>query len=101
MASMYAVFHGPKGIKAIAQSVHQKTVRLAEGLEKLGLKVEPETFFDTVTVDVGGLQKVILKAAVAEGVNLRAIGDTKIGITLDERTPPGRWKPSGAPSAAT
>ncbi|HZG28537.1 MAG TPA: aminomethyl-transferring glycine dehydrogenase [Ensifer sp.] len=88
MASMYAVFHGPKGLKAIAQSVHQKTVRLAEGLEKLGLKVEPETFFDTITVDVGGLQKVILKAAVAEGVNLRPVGETKIGITLDERTRP-------------
>ena len=88
MASMYAVFHGPKGIKAIAQSVHQKTVRLAEGLEKLGLAIEPDVFFDTITVEVGGLQKVILKAAVSEGINLRKIGETKIGITLDERSRP-------------
>ena len=61
MASMYAVFHGPKGIKAIAQSVHQKAVLLALGLEKLGYAVEPDVFFDTVTVDVGKLQGIILK----------------------------------------
>ncbi|AWI57252.1 aminomethyl-transferring glycine dehydrogenase [Sinorhizobium fredii] len=88
MASMYAVFHGPKGIKAIAQSVHQKTVRLAMGLEKLGYTVEPEVFFDTITVDVGKLQGIILKTAVAEEVNLRKIGNTKIGISLDERSRP-------------
>jgi len=88
MASMYAVFHGPQGIKAIAQSVHQKTVRLAMGLEKLGYTVEPDVFFDTITVDVGKLQGVILKTAVAEEVNLRRIGTTKIGISLDERSRP-------------
>ncbi|WOS64387.1 aminomethyl-transferring glycine dehydrogenase [Sinorhizobium fredii] len=88
MASMYAVFHGPKGIKAIAQSVHQKTVRLAMGLEKLGYTVEPEVFFDTITVDVGKLQGIILKTAVGEEVNLRKIGNTKIGISLDERSRP-------------
>ncbi|MDO9418862.1 aminomethyl-transferring glycine dehydrogenase [Pararhizobium sp.] len=88
MASMYAVFHGPQGIKAIAQSVHQKTVRLAMGLEKLGYKVEPDVFFDTITVDVGKLQGIILKTAVSEGVNLRKIGETRIGISLDERSRP-------------
>lgn len=88
MASMYAVFHGPQGLKAIAQSVHQKTVRLAKGLEKLGYTVEPSTFFDTITVEVGKLQGVILKAAEAEEVNLRKIGDNRIGISLDERSRP-------------
>ncbi|MQW88310.1 aminomethyl-transferring glycine dehydrogenase [Sinorhizobium saheli] len=88
MASMYAVFHGPQGIKAIAQSVHQKTVRLAMGLEQLGYTVEPDVFFDTITVEVGKLQGIILKAAVAEEVNLRKIGSTKIGISLDERSRP-------------
>ena len=88
MASMYAVFHGPEGIKAIAQQVHQKAVLLAKGLEKLGFAVEPETFFDTVTLEVGHLQGLILRAAVAEGVNLRRIGETRIGISLDERTRP-------------
>jgi len=88
MASMYAVFHGPKGLKAIAQQVHQKTVILAKGLEKLGYKVEPETFFDTITVEVGHMQGLVMRAAVAEGVNLRKVGETKVGIALDERTRP-------------
>jgi len=88
MASMYAVFHGPQGLKAIAQQVHQKTVMLAKGLEKLGFTIEPETFFDTITLEVGHMQGLILRAAVAEGVNLRKVGATKIGISLDERTRP-------------
>ncbi len=86
MASMYAVFYGPAGLKAIAQSVHRKTARMAKGLENLGFKVEPEVFFDTITVEVGPLQGVILNAAVENGINLRKVGDTKIGISLDEQT---------------
>jgi glycine dehydrogenase len=86
MASMYAVFHGPEGLKAIAQRIHRKTVRLARGLEAAGFKVEPKAFFDTITVDVGLLQRGVLQSAVREGVNLRRVGETKIGITLDERT---------------
>ena len=86
MASMYAVFHGPEGLRAIAQRVHRKTVRLAKGLEALGFSVAPAAFFDTITVEVGALQGVILRAAEAEGVNLRPVGGNRIGITLDERT---------------
>ncbi len=86
MASMYAVFYGPAGLKAIAQSVHRKTSRMAKGLESLGFKVEPEVFFDTITVEVGPLQGVILNAAVENGINLRKVNDTKIGISLDEQT---------------
>ncbi|QGG90387.1 aminomethyl-transferring glycine dehydrogenase [Agrobacterium sp. MA01] len=88
MASMYAVFHGPQGLKAIAQQVHQKTVILAKGLEKLGYTIEPEAFFDTITVEVGHMQGLVMRAAVAEGVNLRKVGETKVGIALDERTRP-------------
>ncbi|WP_027486434.1 aminomethyl-transferring glycine dehydrogenase [Allorhizobium undicola] len=88
MASMYAVFHGPQGLKAIAQQVHQKTVLMAKGLEKLGYTIEPENFFDTITVEVGHMQGLIVRAAVAEGVNLRKVGATKIGMSLDERTRP-------------
>jgi glycine dehydrogenase len=88
MASMYAVFHGPQGLKAIAQQVHRKTVLLAKGLEKLGYTIEPETFFDTITVEVGHMQGLVMRAAVAEGVNLRKVGETKVGIALDERTRP-------------
>ncbi len=86
MASMYGVFHGPVGLKAIAERVHRKTVRLAKGLEKLGYRVEPEAFFDTITVEVGAVQGAILKSAEAEGINLRRIGSTRIGVSFDERT---------------
>jgi glycine dehydrogenase len=85
MASFYAVFHGPEGLKAIAQRINRKTVRLAKGLEKAGFKVEPDAFFDTITVDVGLLQRGVLQAAVNEGVNLRRVGKTKVGISMDER----------------
>ncbi len=88
MAGFYAVFHGPKGLKAIAQRIHRKTVRLARGLEAAGFAIEPKTFFDTITVDVGPLQQAVLKSAVEEGVNLRPVGTTRVGITLDERTRP-------------
>ena len=88
MASFYAVFHGPEGLKAIAQRVHRKTVRLARRLEAAGFDVQPKAFFDTILVDVGLLQKGVLRAARREGVNLRAVGRTKVGITLDEATRP-------------
>ena len=90
MASFYAVFHGPEGLRAIAQRVHRKTVRLAKGLEAAGFTLAPKDgFFDTVTVDVGAArQPEILAAAVAEGINLRALGTAAIGITLDETTEP-------------
>ena len=88
MASMYAVFHGPEGLKAIAQRIHRKTARLAEGLKMGGFDVQPGTFFDTITVEVGPLQAAVMKSAVDEGINLRRVGETKVGITLDERTRP-------------
>ncbi|MBT55397.1 MAG: glycine dehydrogenase (aminomethyl-transferring) [Mameliella sp.] len=88
MAGFYAVFHGPKGLRAIAQRIHRKTVRMVKGLEAAGFKVEPDTYFDTITVDVGLLQRGVLQAAVREGLNLRRVGKTGVGITLDERTRP-------------
>jgi len=88
MASMYAVFHGPKGLQAIAQRIHRKTVRLAEGLEAAGLQVDPKAFFDTITVDVGPLQAAVMKSALDEGINLRRVGENRVGITLDECTRP-------------
>ncbi len=86
MASFYAVFHGPEGLKAIAQRVHRKTLRLAKRLEAAGFEVGPKQFFDTITVDVGLLQKGVIAAAEREGINLRPIGKRKVGITLDEAT---------------
>ena len=86
MASFYAVFHGPEGLKAIAQRIHRKTERLVMGLEAGGYKVEPELFFDTITVEVGALQGAIMAAAVRERINFRKVGTTRIGITIDETT---------------
>lgn len=88
MAGFYAVFHGPEGLRAIAQRIHRKTVRLVRGLEDAGFTVEPKHFFDTITIDVGPLQEAMMKSALDEGINLRRVGDTKLGITLDERTRP-------------
>jgi glycine dehydrogenase len=84
MASFYAVFHGPVGLRAIAERVHFLTVRLAKALKVAGAKVSPKAFFDTITVDVGVGQAGILAAARAEGVNLRKIGNDRVGISLDE-----------------
>ncbi|MEM0988272.1 MAG: aminomethyl-transferring glycine dehydrogenase [Pseudomonadota bacterium] len=88
MAGMYAVFHGPEGLRAIGERVHRKAVRIADGLEKIGFSIEPETFFDTITVPVGGFQNLILKNARDRGINLRAVGTNRVGITVDERTRP-------------
>ena len=88
IASMYAVFHGPKGLKGIAERVHRKAARLAEGLSSLGFKIRPESFFDTITVEVGPYQGLIMKNAVDNGINLRKVGHDRIGITVDERTRP-------------
>lgn len=86
MASMYGVFHGPDGLKAIAQRIHLKAAKLAAGIALLGFKIEPDAFFDTITVDVGSLQSVVIKSALNEGVNLRAVGETKVGLSVDEMT---------------
>ncbi|MDF0600272.1 aminomethyl-transferring glycine dehydrogenase [Psychromarinibacter sp. C21-152] len=86
MASFYAVFHGPKGLKAIAQQIHRKALRVARGLEAAGYTVEPKEFFDTITVEVGALQGVILQSARHQRINLRKVGDSKVGIALDETT---------------
>ncbi|MBZ4690233.1 MAG: glycine dehydrogenase [Cereibacter sp.] len=86
MASFYAVFHGPKGLRAIAERVHFNTVRLAQALRDAGARVEPEAFFDTITVEVGVGQAGILAAARHRGINLRKVGRDRVGISLDETT---------------
>jgi glycine dehydrogenase len=86
MASFYAVFHGPEGLRAIAQRVHRKTVRLAKGLEAGGYTVSPKSFFDTITVAVGDDQAKIYAAARDLGLNLRVLPGGEIGITVDETT---------------
>ncbi len=86
MASFYAVFHGPLGLKAIAERVHLHAVRLATSLRTGGYVAEADAFFDTITVHVGAKQSRIMAAAVARGINLRDVGSDRIGISVDEVT---------------
>ncbi len=103
MASMYGIFYGPEGLKAIAQRIHMTTARLAAGIEKMGFTIDPVEFFDTITVDVGALQTVVIRSALIEDVNLRAVGKTKVAITLDEvsseKTLRSVWKAFGLAKA--
>lgn len=65
MASMYAVYHGPRGLKAIAGTIHQRAVSLVEGLKKIGMKVIYDQYFDTVAIDANGKSEAIRKLAEA------------------------------------
>jgi glycine dehydrogenase len=87
VAGMYAVYHGPAGIRAIAERVHGMAAALAHGLRRLGVRVASDRFFDTVRVD--GEPQVVaswLLGARARRVNLRRIDERSIGIALDETT---------------
>jgi hypothetical protein len=86
MASFYAVFHGPVGLRAIAERVHSKAARLGAALQAGGFEPEAAAYFDTVTVPVGERQSRIMAAAVARGINLRDVGADRIGISVDETT---------------
>ncbi|MDJ0772565.1 MAG: aminomethyl-transferring glycine dehydrogenase [Mastigocoleus sp. MO_167.B18] len=87
MASMYAVYHGSKGIKQIAENIHQKTKILAAGLQKLGYKIVNEYFFDTLKVDLGKISlESILEVSQTREVNLRVFNNNTVGISLDETT---------------
>ncbi len=83
MASMYAVYHGPEGLTAIARRVHGLTGVLAAGLKRLGFAVRERSFFDAISVAVGTQQRAILENALAAKINLRVL-DGALGINLDE-----------------
>ena len=84
IASMYAVYHGPDGLAAIARRTHALTAILAEGLARLGLPVQQAHFFDTVTVASGERTAALHARARANGANLREAGAGRVGISLDE-----------------
>jgi glycine cleavage system P protein (glycine dehydrogenase) len=86
MASMYAVYHGPKGLTAIARRVHRLTAILAEGLSRLGHDVATHSFFDTIAVRTGERTETILEAARDRRINLRRVDSAIVGISLDETT---------------
>jgi len=86
VASMYAVYHGPKGLKRIAQRVASYTAILAQGLRELGCAIEGDSAFDTLTLTTGGDTTAVHERALAQGMNLRRTSATQVGITLDETT---------------
>ena len=87
MASMYAVYHGPEGILAIARRTHHRTKLLARALEHLKHSVVHGAYFDTLAVDTDpATASAIHAAANQRGMNLRAVSATRIGIALDETT---------------
>ncbi|KMV34525.1 aminomethyl-transferring glycine dehydrogenase [Franconibacter pulveris] len=85
IASLYAVFHGPKGLKRIASRIHRFTDILAAGLQHKGLKLRHSTWFDTLCVEVADKAAVLARAQAAE-VNLRSDILNAVGVTLDETT---------------
>ncbi|WP_017616677.1 aminomethyl-transferring glycine dehydrogenase, partial [Nocardiopsis gilva] len=86
MAGMYAVYHGPHGLRAIAEDVHGRTARLAEGLRARGFEVLHGDFFDTLRVRVQGGADGVLQAARERGVNLLRVSDDIVGVSCDETT---------------
>ena len=85
IASLYAVFHGPVGLKRIAGRIHRLTDILAAGLQKGGLTLRHHSWFDTLTVEVAD-KAAVLDRALSFGVNLRTDILNAVGITLDETT---------------
>ncbi|MGE5651734.1 MAG: aminomethyl-transferring glycine dehydrogenase [Bacillota bacterium] len=88
IASMFAVYHGPLGLKTIAQRVHRLAATLAAGLRKLDCEVATSAFFDTIVVKTGGRTQQIHEAARKQAINLRVADGETVGISLDETTTP-------------
>ncbi len=85
MAGMYAVYHGPQGLKNIAEKVWSSTALLASGLRSFGYKIGDQPFFDTLRVELGNKPlSELLEAAKLRQINLRVFDDATVGITLDE-----------------
>ena len=85
MASFYAVYHGPKGLKTIASRIHRFADILAAGLQAKGLELVNDTWFDTITVKVSNKDEIVARALAAER-NLRTDLDGALGVSLDETT---------------
>jgi glycine dehydrogenase len=86
VASMYAVYHGPDGLREIAERVHARAVALADGLRAGGVPVQHAEFFDTVRAVVPGRARAVVAAAAARGINVWAADDDHVQVTCDEVT---------------
>ena len=99
LASMYACYHGPGGLRQIARHVHLLTSLLARGLARLGYDVGPAQFFDTIRVGLGHRNSEdVLKRAEARRMNLRRLDGHTLGISLDRRRRSGTSWTSGRSS---
>jgi glycine dehydrogenase len=86
MASMYAVYHGPEGLRAIAKRVHEHALAVAGGLAAAGVEVAHGAFFDTVTAVVPGRAAQVVAAAAGAGVDLRLVDADRVSVACDETT---------------
>ena len=86
VASMYAVYHGPDGLRSIARRVHCRTVEIADGLERAGFALESEEFFDTLLVQTPQRARTVVAAAHDNGILLRLVDDDHVGISCGETT---------------
>jgi glycine dehydrogenase len=86
MAAFYAMYHGPKGLRRIANRIQRLTNIFNVGMRELGFEADNKTYFDTLTYTVGNQQKDIIERALAGGMNLRYIDEDRLGISIDETT---------------
>ena len=84
MASMYAIYHGPKGLNRIATRTHRLAATFADGLKKLNLKTTETSFFDTVTIPMGAATQAVIDRAVEMKMNLRRTDASTVGVSFDE-----------------
>ncbi|RZT78567.1 glycine dehydrogenase (decarboxylating) alpha subunit /glycine dehydrogenase (decarboxylating) beta subunit [Micromonospora violae] len=102
MAGMYAVYHGPDGLRDIATRTHAMAARLAAGLRAGGVPVADVAFFDTVTARVPGQAARVVEAAAQRGVNLRLVDADQVGMSCDETTTEAHlqevWAAFGVPA---
>ncbi len=84
MASMYAVYHGPRGLTAIARRINRNARALATGLAELGLTIKSDRFFDTIAIQTPDSAEKFLRAGAEKGISLRGAGEREVFISLDE-----------------
>ena len=86
IAAFYAIYHGPKGLAIIAERVHRLTTIFAAGLKAKGINVLNDSWFDTITIDVGAHREAIYHRALAHKINLRLVGEHRLGFSFNEKS---------------
>ena len=87
MASMYAVYHGPQGLKNIAGRIFRYASVFADGMEKMGFRIVNETFFDTLTIEVKNSDAIVMQAE-KNGYNINVFSKTLVSVSFDELSTP-------------